>query len=722
MRTSAFDKRGESYYRKDPSFLAIPSAIAEVAAPYRRKIITSSNNQNMNRNKHVLLLTAIAVALIVTVSGPTIFAGETSENSIGMKFVRLAPGHFQMGSEQGDWDEKPLHEVAISKPFSMSVTEITNDQYEKCDPAHRKFRGLYGVSRADNAAVVFVSWEDATAFCKWLSKKEGKPYRLPTEAEWEYACRAGTTSEFNTGDTLSTKDFPEQTESIKDKAFWGAAPAELETGKTPPNAWGLYDMHGNAEEWCSDWYGPYPKNPEADPVGYAEGIFKVTRGGSVHTTAFYLRSANRMGTLPKDKSWLIGFRVVLGELPDTHALPNPPPARWAENVSSKAFDWAKETGSNQPFFEGPVVFQKVPPDSDGPMYYKHNHCPAITWCPNGDLLAVWFSCRTESGREMTILGSRLRRGQKEWDDPDVFFSAPDRNMTGSALLNDGKGKLYYFNGLGASQGWQMNLALAMRTSTDSGATWSTPALINPERNDPRAVNQPVASAFQLRDGTLVLPSDASYRPVDFPGGPGTALWMSKDAGRTWRISGGTISGIHGSAVELMDGRLFALGRTGSREGAEARIPISISKDEGEAWQYSHSEFPAITGGQRLVLRRLKEGPILLVSYTDMEIKKPSGMIFRDRKGGEFRGSGMYAAVSFDEGKTWPIRRLVTGGGPTRTFNGGAWTRDFVMDATHSEPRGYLSGTQTPDGMIHIISSRLYYRFNLDWLKELPLTE
>jgi sulfatase modifying factor 1 len=351
-----------------------------------------------------------------------------------MKFVRLAPGTFTMGSERGDWDERPVHEVTISRPFAIAVTEVTNAQYEKFDPLHRKYRGRYGVSENDDAAVVFVTWEEATAFCQWLSQKEGLPYRLPTEAEWEYACRAGTTTEFNIGDSLPGKVYPDQPDNARDKKYWGAAPAAMNTGKTPPNAWGLYDMHGNAEEWCSDWYGPYVNSPQIDPVGPAEGVFKVSRGGSVHTPPFYLRSANRLGSLPQDEHWRIGFRVVMGDAPTTKPLPKAPTAKWAENVSQKPSDWTKGVDPARPFFAGPIVFQKVPPGADGPLYDQHNHCPAITWCDNGDLLAVWFSCRTESGREMTILGSRLKAGSSDWTEPDVFFGPPDRNTTGSRTV------------------------------------------------------------------------------------------------------------------------------------------------------------------------------------------------------------------------------------------------------------------------------------------------
>ncbi|MHC4680594.1 MAG: formylglycine-generating enzyme family protein [Planctomycetota bacterium] len=128
---------------------------------------------------------------------------DTFTNSIGMRFVRIEPGSFRMGQEEGGhWDERPVHRVRITGPFLMGATEVTNAQYEQFDPAHRELRGKLGFSKRDDEAVVFVSWHEATRFCEWLSKKEGKPCRLPTEAEWEYACRAGTTTAYHTGDRL----------------------------------------------------------------------------------------------------------------------------------------------------------------------------------------------------------------------------------------------------------------------------------------------------------------------------------------------------------------------------------------------------------------------------------------------------------------------------------------------------------------------------------------
>ena len=167
---------------------------------------------------------------------------------------------------------------------------------------------------------------------------------------------------------------------------------------------------------------------------------------------------------------------------------------------------------------------------------------------------------------------------------------------------------------------------------------------------------------------------------------------------------------------------MALGRGNSIKDASGRLrmPMSRSTDWGKTWTYSASEFPPIDGGQRLVLLRLNEGPLLLISFTDHPLRTPEaerGMDFTDQKGNTYKGYGLYAALSYDEGKTWPVKRLLTDG-KERFLDGGAWTKHFIMDENHAEPRGYMAATQTPDNLIHLLSSRLYYCFNLKWLEEL----
>ncbi|MFO7775634.1 MAG: sialidase family protein, partial [Candidatus Hydrogenedentota bacterium] len=160
-----------------------------------------------------------------------------------------------------------------------------------------------------------------------------------------------------------------------------------------------------------------------------------------------------------------------------------------------------------------------------------------------------------------------------------------------------------------------------------------------------------------------------------------------------------------------DGRLMGLGRGDNIDG---RMPMSISDDMGETWTYSASEFPPIASGQRLVLTRLREGPILFVSFTDTRGGDREGMLFPDAEGDAFRGYGLFAALSYDEGATWPVRKLVTPG--AGEYDGGAHHGHFEATPTNAEHGGYLAATQTPDGVIHLISSRLHYRFNMEWLE------
>ena len=143
------------------------------------------------------------------------------------------------------------------------------------------------------------------------------------------------------------------------------------------------------------------------------------------------------------------------------------------------------------------------------------------------------------------------------------------------------------------------------------------------------------------------------------------------------------------------------------------MPMSISKDWGKSWEYHATEFPPIDGGQRLILMRLNEGPLLLLTFTHNQKtpKKEQGLEINGVK-----SYGLFAALSYDEGKTWPVKKLFTDG-KERMLDGGAWTRQFLMNETHAEPLGYLAATQTPDNTIHLVSSRLYYSFNLAWLLE-----
>lgn len=587
-------------------------------------------------------------------------------NSLGMGMARIAPGSFTMGSKKGDFDEQPVHKVTISKEFSISDHEVTRAEFEQFDPAHHHFRGQEKTVDQDTSPVLYVSWDDATRFCHWLSEREGKPYRLPTEAEWEYICRT-------------------QPELLRSAA--------------------------GVEDWCYDWYGPYPAGEQTDPMGYKDGDLRVTRGGEFRAINGLPHPSNRHADIPEDRNRVVSFRVVLGELPASTPLTKRPTPRWAANVSQKKYDWKPAVDMRKPWFAEPIPFVKIPAGMNGPLYHQHNHDPALTWCANGDLLAIWYSTIKETGRELAVAASRLRLGSNQWDEADLFWDVPDRNDHAPALLTAKDGTLFHWNGLGVNEGWR-ELALIQRTSRDNGVTWSKPRIIQPDHG---LRNQPVPGAFQQKDGALCLPCDAHYS-----GEGGTALHVSHDKGKTWSDAGrgkpvpafsegGTgdwIAGIHAPVAEW-NASLVAVGRGNNIHG---RMPMSVSHDDGKTWTYSATPFPPIGSGQRAVLRHLREGPLLLISFAT------KGMNFTNTAGGIFKGYGMFAALSDDGGKTWPVRKLLTDG-KHRELNGQGATGQFVMDATHAEPKGYLAAVQTPDGIIHLISSGIYYHFNLAWLKQ-----
>ena len=234
-------------------------------------------------------------------------------NSIGMKLLLIPKGTFMMGSpetEKGRQENETQHEVTISKDYYLGVHEVTQAQYETVmgkNPSH--FQGaIVGNENAD-LPVENVSWDDTVEFCKKLSdlpeeKKAGRLYRLPTEAEWEYACRAGSKTAYSFDDE----------EGLLPEYGWFSSNSSERThtvGLLEPNAWGLYDMHGNVWEWCSDWYGEYPKGAVSDPTGPCEGSDRVFRGGTWLRVAASCRSAARNWRDPSRRSSDYGFRVAL---------------------------------------------------------------------------------------------------------------------------------------------------------------------------------------------------------------------------------------------------------------------------------------------------------------------------------------------------------------------------------------------------------------------------
>ncbi|MDB5851291.1 MAG: recombination protein RecF [Rhodoferax sp.] len=302
----------------------------------------------------------------------------TVVNTLGMPLVLVPSGEFMMGSDEKPetlardfpeletqrfidlYDEAPVHRVRITKAFYVGRFEVTVGQFRRFlqasgyqpeseadgtggygyNPAYDAetsasgdaFEGRDpryswhnpGFPQTDDHPVVNVTWNDAVALAAWLSRTEGRTYRLPTEAEWEYACRAGTRTRYQNGDDPQAQAQVANTFDASAAPYWPRWKKEALTasdgfaftapvGSFAPNAFGLYDMHGNAWEWVSDWYGEdyYAKSPVDDPQGPVDARVHVRRGGSWHTWALYTRSSFRNWNSAQTRYPLVGMRLVM---------------------------------------------------------------------------------------------------------------------------------------------------------------------------------------------------------------------------------------------------------------------------------------------------------------------------------------------------------------------------------------------------------------------------
>jgi sulfatase modifying factor 1 len=238
--------------------------------------------------------------------GPTVGSPWTVPD-LSLEMLWCKPGSFQMGSpedEEDRYEDETLHEVTLTSGYWLGKHPVTQAEWEKVmgnNASH--FNGA-------NRPVEKVSWDDVTSFCEKLNEREseagrlpaGMAYQLPTEAQWEYACRAGTTTAYAFGNELTAKDANTGSSKLKETT---------DVGKYPANLWGFHDMHGNVWEWCADWYENYPSRTVSDPVGPADGSDRVGRGGSWSDAALNARSANQGRNVPAISFSTLGFRLSL---------------------------------------------------------------------------------------------------------------------------------------------------------------------------------------------------------------------------------------------------------------------------------------------------------------------------------------------------------------------------------------------------------------------------
>jgi formylglycine-generating enzyme required for sulfatase activity len=651
----------------------------------------------------------IAAGLSVVMIGRLYAQGSTPQkdsaapeykNSLGMKMIRIPAGAFKMGSDRptdpaalhqhplftdGDYDEKPVHDVRISHDFYISETEVTAEQFQK-------FRMEYQDMGRYSPYVSGMSWYDANAFCAWLSKQEKRHYRLPTEAEWEYAARAGSTTHFASGD---------------------APPPDGQA-----NRWGLRNMHSGVMEWTLDWYGPYGAEPQTDPVGPASGFARVVRGGGIMgptgkgadgSVPYYRRSANRASVAPTFSGvHPIGFRLVEGELPAT--APAAAPVTFPLSfVKSDAAPAANRPDAAKPWFRQRALLPIPPEDENAdsiraagldPALNGHNHSAGVTVAPNGDVLWMAFSSSSSSTEYLMNPGfvvSRLRFGSNQWDLPALFYDFADVNDQSALLWNDSATLRFFGGGVGLA-----NVPFRMQSSRDNGATWSQvefPLLRGPVGG---YSPQPITSAFRTSDGKMYLAADGASDA----GGGESLLWESGDNGVTWSDTGGRTAGRHTAFVVLKDGSILGLG--GKNTNIDGYMPQAISHDRGRTWTVSKTVFPALGSNQRPTVVRLASGRIFFAGdYQNRNGKQPAGVTAK----------GAYVALSDDEGRTWKIKTL-PGTLPHETWTLG--NRPGWNERRHGEGTlGYTVATQAPNGVIHLITSMnhpsQHFEMNEAWI-------
>ena len=330
-----------------------------------------------------------------------------------------------------------------------------------------------------------------------------------------------------------------------------------------------------------------------------------------------------------------------------------------------------------------------------PSILGHNHSAGLTVCPNGDLLAIFFSASTPSDEyqaNTSFVATRLRYGSDQWDMPAPFYDLPDVNDQSALLWTDG-GTVHFFGGGAGLTG----VPFRWQTSTDSGATWSP--IVLPTLTGPIGGYwpQPITSAFRGKDGTMYVASDAV--------GGESLLWASRDEGKTWQDTGGRTAGRHTTFVLLKDGSILGIG--GKNTNIDGFMPQAISHDGGKSWRVSKTPFPALDSNQRPVVLRLASGRLFFAAdWQSRQGKQPAGIT----------AHGAFVALSDDEGRTWKQKTL-PGTLPHEAFTlqRKGWSRAYHGEGT----LGYTVAAQAPNGLIHLISSMnhpsLHWEMNEAWI-------
>ncbi len=595
--------------------------------------------------------------------------------------VQISAGSFTMGADaealpaavvngmgiisprpvQGDFDEHPAHRVTLTHSFRIATRLTSVKEFQEFDPSYKPVAAY-----SDYAAGV--SYEQAVAFCAWLSKKEGKHYRLLTEAEWEYVARAGSQTPFFSGDT---------------------PPAQGQLNK-----WGVAIGEGTPE-WVADWYGPYASGPEIDPTGPSAGHFRVLRGGGLDfrkskpgevypaRAPYFMRAANRASMAPSyaSKAGNIGFRVVEGPMPEAHSMPVAP-LFFETGVKQTAISPTAGPDPAKPFYHVHELFPDLGGKSMPEVGWRlglaqglgiNYHNSAVQVLNNGDVVAAYYNTPDkEDDPDQTVMVMRRRAGAEDWDMPEPWPYFADAACAAPVFWND-HGHLWLFFGFPRLIGAP---PFAYATSDDNGVTWS--AIHFPHFTAPigRYVSQPINSVVRTKDGTILLPTDSTGRDADGNGSI-SAVWGTHDGGETWFDTGGRTAGRHTTIVIAKDGDILGFG--GKNSAIDGRMPLATSADGGKAWHKSKTIFDPLASGERPSVIRLASGRLFFVADFNPNHQKH---IHKD---------GAYVALSDDDGKTWKQKRLPA---------------DILTV-------GYVTATQGPDGTIHVVTSKNTVNYEIE---------
>jgi len=624
----------------------------------------------------VFKLKIIAVLFTIALAVP-LFA----QNSTAIELAQIPAGSFVMGADaeplssvvvngfgvmsdrsiHGDFDEHPAHKVIITHGFLIASHLISVAEFQRFDPSYKPV-----AAHPDYAAGI--SYQQALDFCAWLSNREGKSYRLPTEAEWEYTARAGQQTPFFTGNTPP-------------------APGQA-------NSWGVVIGEGSPE-WVADWYAPYTDGPQTDPTGPLHGYFRVVRGGGLDfrkskkggsypaVAPFFARSANRASMAPSYASneGNIGFRVVQAPMPALHPSPE---QRFLFETGVKQTSVSLNLGPDpaKPFYHVHELFPNLNGKSMPELGWRiglarglgvNYHNSAIQVLANGDLLAAYYNTpNKEDDPDQTILMMRRRAGAEDWDMPEPWPAFADAACAGPVFWND-RGRLWLFWGFPRLIGAP---PFAYTTSDDNGVTW-TPIQF-PHFTAPigHYVSQPINSIVRAKDGTIFIPTDSTGRDDDGNGSI-SAVWATHDDGKTWYDTGGRTAGRHTTIVLAKNG--YILGFGGKNSNIDGRMPLATSTNGGKTWQKSKTPFDELLSGERPSVIRLASGRLFFVADYNPAHEKH---VHKD---------GAYVALSDDDGKIWKQKRLPS---------------DILTV-------GYVTATQGPDGIIHIATSKNTVNYEIE---------